>query len=195
MWRKFNAQSCERHRQKAQVKGGIMGEKESSGSAEEFGEEGQYLADYKLGLENVVGEMGINVALFVLAKRLSAWMAVAPGNDERIGRRRTGKTRQGHRALQTGLIQLAHAAARTKWTYLSALYHRLAASGGKKRAIVAVAHSMVVSAFHMLSRNEPDQDLGAHYFEAQRQHHLVDRLTRRIERLGYRVSLEPAPAV
>jgi transposase len=89
---------------------------------------------------------------------------------------------------------LAHAAARTKGTYLSALYGRLAARRGKKRAIMAVAHSIVVSAFHMLSRNEPYQELGAHYFDAHRRDHLVDRLTRRIEHLGYRVTLEPVAA-
>jgi transposase len=72
---------------------------------------------------------------------------------------------------------------------------RLAARRGKKRAIMAVAHSIVVSAFHMLSRNEPYQELGANYFDEHRREHLVDRLTRRIERLGYRVGLEPVPAV
>ena len=80
---------------------------------------------------------------------------------------------------------------RTKDTYLSALYQRLAARRGKKRAIMAVAHAMVVSAFHMLSRNEPYQELGGNYFDEHRREHLVDRLTRRIERLGYRVALEP----
>ena len=80
--------------------------------------------------------------------------------------------------MRTGLTQLAHAAARTKGTYLSAFYQRLATRRGKKRAIIAVAHSLVVSAFHMLIR----------------QTHLVDQLTRRIERLGYRVTLEPVAA-
>ena len=81
-----------------------------------------------------------------------------------------------------------------KDTYLSTLYHRQAARRGKKRAIMAVAHSIVVSAFHMLSRNEPYQELGAHYFDAHRREHLVDRLTRRMQRLGSRVSIEPVPA-
>ncbi len=89
---------------------------------------------------------------------------------------------------------MAHAAARTKGTYLSALYQRLAARRGKKRAITAVAHAIVVSAFHMLGRHEPYHELGPNYFDQQRRDHLVDPLTRRIERLGYRVSLEPVPA-
>jgi hypothetical protein len=90
---------------------------------------------------------------------------------------------------------LAHAAARTKGTYLSALDHRLAARRGKKRAIIAVAHSIVVSAFPRLIRDEPYRELGAHDFDDRRQTHLVDQLTRRIERLGYRVTLEPVAAV
>jgi transposase len=146
------------------------------------------------GGELLVAEWGIDMARFGTAARLAAWSGVAPGNDESAGQQRSGKTRKGNRALRTGLTQLAHAAARTKDTYLSALYQRLAARRGKKRAIMAVAHSIVVSAFHMLSRNEPYQELGANYFDEHRREHLVDRLTRRLERLGYRVGLEPVPA-
>jgi len=90
---------------------------------------------------------------------------------------------------------MAHAAARTKGTYLSALYQRLAARRGKKRAILAVAHAPVVRAFDMLSRHGWYHELGSNYFDEQRREHFVDRLTRRLERLGYRVSLEPVPAV
>jgi transposase len=146
------------------------------------------------GAELLVAEWGIDMGRFGTATRLAAWSGVAPGNDESAGTQRSGKTRKGNRALRTGLTQLAHAAARTKGTYLSALYQRLAARRGKKRAIMAVAHSIVVSAFHMLSRHEPYQELGADYFEARRRDHLVDRLTRRITRLGYRVTLEPIVA-
>jgi transposase len=128
------------------------------------------------------------------ASRLSSWTGVAPGTDESAGEQRSGKTRRGNRALRAGLTLLAHAAARTKGTYLSALYHRLAAPRGEKRAIVAVAHSIVVSTFYMLSRDEPYQELGADYFDAHQREYLVDQFTRRIERLGYRVSLEPVSA-
>jgi transposase len=147
------------------------------------------------GAELLVAEWGTDMTRFGTAARLAAWTGVAPGNDESAGKQRSGKTRQGNRALRTGLTQMAHAATRTKGTYVSALYHRLAARRGKKRAIIAVAHSIVVSAFHMLSRHEPYHELGANYFDQQRRHHLVDRLTRRLEHLGYRVSLEPVPAM
>jgi transposase len=146
------------------------------------------------GAELLVAEWGIEMARFGTASRLAAWTGVAPGNDESAGKQRSGKTRKGNRTLRTGLTQMAHAAARTKGTYLSALYQRLAARRGKKRAIMAVAHSIVISAFHMLSRHECYHELGANYFDEQRREHLVDRLTRRLERLGYRVSLEPVPA-
>ena len=146
------------------------------------------------GAEMLVAEWGIDMGRFGTAERLSAWSGVAPGHDESAGKQRSGKTRQGNRTLRAGLTQLAHAAARTKGTYLSALYHRLAARRGKKRAILAVAHAIVVSAFHMLSRNEPYRELGANYFDEHRRHQLVDRLARRMERLGYRVSVQPVTA-
>jgi transposase len=144
--------------------------------------------------ELLVAEWGTDMRRFGTASRLSAWTGVSPGNDESAGKQRSGKTRQGNRTLRTGLTQMAHAAARTKGTHLSALYQRLAARRGKKRAIMAVAHAIVVSAFHMLARHEPYRELGPNYLDAQRRDHLVDRLTRRIERLGYRVSLNPVPA-
>ena len=146
------------------------------------------------GGELLVAEWGIDMGRFGTAARLAAWSGVAPGNDESAGKQRSGKTRQGNQALRTGLTQLAHAAARTKGTYLSALYQRLAARRGKKRAIIAVAHSIVVSAFHMLCRHEPYRELGANYFDVRQREPLVDRLTRRLARLGYHVTLEPVAA-
>jgi transposase len=145
------------------------------------------------GAERWVAETGIDMARFGTATRLAAWAGVAPGNDESAGKQRSGRTRPGNQPLRTVLTQMAHAAAHTKGTYLSTLYHRLAARRGKKRAIVAVAHSMVVSAFYMLVRQQPYQELGATCFDKQQRHHLVDRLTRRIAQLGYEVRLEMLP--
>jgi transposase len=145
------------------------------------------------GAEQWVAEMGIEMARFGTAACLAAWRGVAPGNDESAGKQRSRQTRHGNRVLPAGLTQLAHAAARTKGTSLSALDQPLAARRGKKRAIVAVAHAMVVSAFHMLSRNEPYQELGPHYCDERRRHHLVDRLARRLQRVGYQVHLELLP--
>ena len=107
-------------------------------------------------------------------------------------------TQSGHepilnQVLRAGLTQLAHGAVRTKGTYVSALYRRWAALRGKRRAILAGAHSIMVRVLHMLSRNEPYRELGPNYFDERRRHYTVDRLTSRIEHLGYRVHLEPLP--
>jgi transposase len=110
------------------------------------------------GAERLVAEWGIDMGRVETAARLAAWSGVAPGHDESAGQQRSGKTRKGHRALWAGLTPLAHAAARTKGTSVSALSHRLAARRGKKRALMAVAHAIVVSAFHMRSRHEPSHE-------------------------------------
>jgi transposase len=110
------------------------------------------------GAERWGAETEIDMARFGTASCLAAWAGIAPGNEESAGKQRSGRTRPGNQLLRTVLTQRAHAAARTKGTYLSALYYRLAARRGRKRAIVAVAQSMVVSAFYLLSRNEPYQE-------------------------------------
>jgi transposase len=133
------------------------------------------------GAEMIVAEIGIDMARFGTASRLAAWSGVAPGNDESAGKQRSGKTRKGNQVLRAGLTQLAHGAVRTRGTYVSALYRRLAARRGKRRAILAVAHSLMVSVFHMLTRHEPYHELGANYFDERRRHDTVDRLTARIE--------------
>ena len=149
------------------------------------------------GAEVMVAEIGIARSRLETAPRLAAWAGVAPGNDHRAGKQRSGKTRQGTRPLRAILTQLAHAAVQTQGTYLSAWYQRLAARRGQTRAIIAVAHAIRVSVFHLRSRQEPYPELGGHYVDERRRQFTVDRLTRRIERLGYRVHLEPVavPAV
>jgi transposase len=142
----------------------------------------------------LVAAWGLDMGRFGTAARLAAWSGVAPGHDESAGKPRSGQTRQGNQALRTGLTPLAQAAGRTTGPYVSAFYHRLAARRGKKRAIIAVAHAIVVSAFHRLIRDEPYRELGAHDFDDRRQAQLVDQLTWRIEQRGYRVTLEPVAA-
>ena len=93
---------------------------------------------------------------------------MAPGNDAKAGKQRSDKTRKGNRPLRAILTQLAHAAVRTKDTYLSAFYQRLAARRAKKRAIIAVAPTIMVSVFPLLSRKEPYRELGAHSFDERR---------------------------
>jgi transposase len=149
---------------------------------------------HQRGAELLVAEWGSDMGRFGTAERLSAWSGVAPGPHESAGKQRSGKTRPGHRARRPGLTPWAPAAARTKSTDLSALYQRLAARRGKTRAMMAVAQALVVSAFPRRSRNQPYQEVGANYCDAHRRQPLVDRLARRIERLGDRVSRDPVAA-
>jgi hypothetical protein len=93
------------------------------------------------------------------------------------------------------MIQVAWAASRTKDTYAAALFHRLAARRGKKRALVALARSLLESLYYMLLRGQPYADLGADYFDKRRKDSKINQLLRQIEKLGYTVQLEPVPAV
>ncbi len=141
--------------------------------------------------EVIVAELGPDMRRFPTVAHAAAWAGVAPGNHESAGKRYSGKTREGNQALQTILCEAAWSAARTKNTYLSALYRRLVGRRGKKRAIGAVAHSILVSAYHMLSRHEPYQDLGANHFDTRKQEAIVNRLLHRLEKLGFTVAIEP----
>jgi transposase len=145
--------------------------------------------------EVIVAEIGTEMSRFPTANHLAAWAGVAPGNHESAGKRYSGKTTKGNRALSAALNQAAHAAARTKNTYLSAQYRRLAARRGNKVAIVALEHTLLIIAYHLILRNEPYQELGGDYFDKRRPESTANRLIKRLERLGYSVSLQrPAPA-
>jgi transposase len=143
------------------------------------------------GAEIIVAEIGTDMTRFPSAAHLCAWAGVAPGNDESAGKRRSGRTRKGDRALRSTLVQAAHAASHTKNTYLGALYHRIAARRGKKRAIIAVAHAILTSAYYMLVREEDYREMGADYFDRRNPESTAKRLARRIEKLGYQVNLQP----
>lgn len=140
--------------------------------------------------EIIVSEIGTDMSRFPTARHLASWAGVAPGNNESAGKKRSGKTTKGNKPLGVALNQAAHAAAHTRNTYLSAQYHRLAGRRGKKRAIVAVAHSILVIAYHLIKRNEPYRELGGDYFDKRRPEATANRLVRRLEHLGFRVSLQ-----
>jgi transposase len=144
--------------------------------------------------EVILAEIGLDMTRFATAAHLASWAGVAPGNNESAGKRRSGKTRHGNPALCKTLVQAAHAAARTKNTYLAAQYHRLAARRGAKRAAVAVAHSILVIAYHLLTRREPYHDMGGNYFDERKRDSVTHRLVRRLEKLGHHVTLDAASA-
>ena len=147
--------------------------------------------------EVIVSEIGVDMSRFPTAGHLAAWAGVAPGNHESGGKRLWGRVRQGNQSLRRTLVQAAHAAARTRGTYLSSLFHRLAARRGKKRAILAVAHSILISIYHMLLRKESYTDLGHDYLDQLKPEATAKRLVGRLETLGFAVTLQPkavAPA-
>jgi transposase len=142
--------------------------------------------------EILVAEIGTELTRFPSADHLASWAGVCPGNDESAGKRRSGRTRKGSPWLRSALLEAARAAARTKDTYLAAQYRRLAARRGAKRAAVAVAHSLLTIVYMLLTRQQEGyHDLGSGYFDERDRQAVERRLVRRLEALGYSVSLEP----
>jgi transposase len=144
--------------------------------------------------EALVAEIGADVSRFATAKQLASWAGMCPGNHESAGKRRSGRTRKGSPWLRALLVQAAHAAARTKGTYLAAQYRRLAARRGRARAAIAVGHSILVIAYHVLTEGTVYRDLGANYFDQHDRQGVTHRLVHRLEGLGYTVKLVPATA-
>ncbi len=141
--------------------------------------------------ELIVAELGTDMRRFPSAAHAAAWAGLAPGNYESAGKRYSGRIRQGNAALRSGLVQAAWSSSHMKDTYLAAQYRRLIGRRGKKRAIVAVAHSILVIVYYMLRRHEPYHEQGGNYFDERKKQSVVDRLIKRVERLGYDVRLEP----
>lgn len=143
--------------------------------------------------ELLVSEIGTDMSRFPTADHLAAWAGLAPGQNESAGKRRSGKTRPGNQHLRAGLTQAAHAATSKRNNYFAAQYHRLVARRGKKKAIIAVAHSILVIAYYLIERNEPYRELGGDYFDKRKPEATAKRLKKRLERLGYAVTVQAPP--
>jgi transposase len=139
----------------------------------------------------VVSEMGIDMSRFASHRHLSSWAAMCPGNNESAGKRKHGKTNKGSRYLRTALVQAAWAASHTKGTYLSAQYQRLVKRMGKKKALVAVGHSILVIIYYVLLRQVSYEEMGGDYFERRKVEKQSARLVRKLQSLGLRVTVEP----
>jgi transposase len=139
--------------------------------------------------EILVAELGTDLRRFPTAGHLASWAGLCPGNYESAGKQRTGRTRKGNPWLRWALIEAAQAGGRTRGSYLAALLRRLTARRGKKRALIAVAHSIVVSVYYLMTRAAPYADLGPDHFDRLHQRRTERRLVQRLESLGYDVIL------
>jgi transposase len=150
----------------------------------------------------IVAEIGTDMSRFPSAAALAAWAGLAPGNDESAGRQRSGRTRKGNAWLRTILVQSAQAAAHTKHTALAARYRRIAARRGAKKAVVALAHALLLIIYYVIARRQPYRELGEDYLHRFDPEARAKRLVHQLAHLGFTVELraqatagEPAPAL
>lgn len=148
-----------------------------------------------LGATIILAEIGREMSRFPTAGHLLAWAGMCPGQNESAGKRKSSRLRKGAPWLKTILVQCAWAATRKKDSYYGAQFKRLRAKRGPKKAICAVAASMLTAIYHMLKDGTHHQDLGADHFdrrsnEAKARHHVAQ-----LARLGFRVELQPAAQV
>jgi transposase len=143
--------------------------------------------------EVVVSEIGVDMGRFPTDAHLASWAGLCPGNNESAGKRRPGQTTKGSPYLRAALTQAAWAAARTKGTYLAAQYRRLARRKGSKKALVAVAHSLLVIVYHILEGRADYRELGGDFFDRWHRETRQERLIRQLEALGLKVTVEALP--
>jgi len=142
--------------------------------------------------ETIVAETGVDMSRFASARHLASWVGLCPGNNESAGKRLSGKTRKGDAWLKSALVESAWVNSRAK-NYLGAQYHRIARRRGKKRALICVAHSLLVIIYHILKEGTPYHDLGEDYFDRMNLQVLKKRWVQRLEAIGFKVNLEPLP--
>lgn len=145
----------------------------------------------RISIENIIAEIGVDMSIFPDEHHLASWCGMCPGNEESGGRRLRSRTRKGNRWLRRALVEAAWAASHVKDSYFRAQYRRLAGRRGKKRALVAVGHSLLVTIYHILKSHMEYRDLGPDYFDRLEPERLRRYLVKRLQALGYNVELSP----
>lgn len=143
------------------------------------------------GAASIIAEIGVNMEQFPTADHLSSWAGMSPGNNESAGKK-ASKTTHGNKALRTTLTQCAWASARKKDCYLKAMYHSLVGRRGKKRALVAVGHKILVMSYQILKHKVPYRELGIDYLDRRRKDKIIRSYIKRLTALGYEVTIKEA---
>jgi transposase len=141
--------------------------------------------------EDLLAEIGTDMSRFPTDRHIASWAKICPGNRRTAGKARSEHIGGGNPWLRTLLVEAAWGASHSKDTFLAAQYHRLAARLGQRRATIAVAHSILVIAYHVIREGKPYQELGATFYDQRSQKTVVRRLTKRLEGLGFQVTLQP----
>ena len=147
----------------------------------------------KKTIESLIAEIGTDMSRFPSHAHLASWSGVSPGNNETAGKRKSGRTTHGDKWLKATLVEAAWSASKTKNSYLKSKYQRLVSRRGKKRSALAVGHSILIIAYHIIKEQCLYQELGADFFDRLNEQHLINRLTKRITALGYKVDIEKLP--
>jgi len=145
----------------------------------------------KLTAQAIIAEIGTDMDQFPDEKRLAAWAGVCPGQNESAGKRKSGKTKKGNSNIKKTLVQCANSASHTKGTYLGAQHKRIANRRGRKRANVAVAHTILIICYFMIKNGTRYKDLGPDFFDKRNKDGIVKRSIKRLEALGFEVSVKP----